>query len=513
MATRFAQRLMREARGGDAQAQASLGKLYLSGGEGLPASEKAALHWLALAARAGVADADQLIAECIALDRAGSEIHEHKDACRRAAEQGHPAGHCALGDIYASSSEAKADLERAQAAYRAAAQAGHTAAARKLGLLLANGASGDAPHPREEAAHWLQSAAIAGDRSAAQSLGTLLWHNGDRNAVRWLEPDAQAGDPEAMYRLGEILCNQPQAEHARSGAYWLERAARLGHAQALWRFGRMHVRSFSQVPTGLPHSPLQASRLLERAAAAGVSEALWDLARIYEMPRFSRRDIGKARQCLEQAARAGIGEAELELGKRLSRYKNDRNAWIAAGRWLSKASEKGFSEAQNLLERIADRAVEWPHELACRQEEILDSVRDNHPIIAARLELAARFDLSPREMLFLDPLNASHGWGLEIDLSRYFKRMPWRLVLISSPGQRLALTRATDAFLAPESRGTDLSATTTTGRARQLSTICSRLAFEPALFVRAWNMDAFEPTKTRSSSIAYRQVTTVRDDS
>ena len=108
MASRFAQRLIKQARNGDAQAQASLGKLYLAGGEGLPANESAALHWLALAADAGFEVADQAIADCIASDRAGAQIQQYADACQRAASRGEPAGHCALGDIYATGTSAEA---------------------------------------------------------------------------------------------------------------------------------------------------------------------------------------------------------------------------------------------------------------------------------------------------------------------------------------------------------------------------------------------------------------------
>lgn len=486
LATRRAQQLMKGARNGDVQAQLGLGRLYLSGGEGLAANHMAALQWLAQAAESGHPEADALIAECVTLDRAGSQLPLYLNACERAAAQGHPEGYCALGDIYASGVKAAPDLHKAQEAYRAAAQAGSATAARKLGMLLAQDSPQDAARANDEAAHWLHTAAAAGDGQAASSLGKLLWHNGDYNAVRWLEPEAQNGDPDAMYRLGEILCRQTDAERVRRGAYWLERAARKEHPQALWRYGRLHVRSMGNALSGLPYSPLQASRLLERAAAAGVSEAHWDLARIYEMPRFSRRNLAKARQCLEQAANEGIWEAELELGKRLSRYKDDRGARVAAGLWLSRAASKGSDEAKALLERISDRAPAWPPATVRQQEEALERIRDLHPTVAARLELAARFGLSAREMLFINPPDIDREWGIEVDLNSHFKRMPWRLVLAETEAQRLALSRAAEAFLDADPALPELSAATTAGRARQLGTICLRLKVDPALFVRNW---------------------------
>ncbi len=486
MATRLAQQLISAARSGDGQAQLSLAKLYLSGGEGLAANYEAALHWLVLAAQRRSTDADLLIAECVALDRAGSQLHRYMDASQRAAAQGHAAGHCALGDIYSRSTDAAIDLGKAQAAYRVAAEADYIVAARKLGLLLVEGSQRVANRPSEEAVHWLRSAAAAGDQPAVQALGELLWRNGDYEAAQWFEPDAQRGDLDAMYRLGDILCRQSDGERVKRGAYWLERAARKGHSLALWRYGRLHYRPFNNAPTGLPSSPLTASRLLKRAAEAGASEALWDLARIHEIPRLSWGDIDKAHQYLEQAANAGVCEAELELGKRLSRHKNDRSAWIAAGHWLSRAAEKGSSEARAILERIADRASNWPPATVSRQEEILTNIRDEHPMVAARLELAARFELSTREMVFINPLDVDRAWCIEVDLSRDFKRMPWRLVIIESADQRLALTRAREAFLVADRTSLDLTGLSTENRVRQLKTICLRLKADPSLFVRNW---------------------------
>jgi hypothetical protein len=64
--------------------------------------------------------------------------------------------------------------------------------------------------------------------------------------------------------------------------------------------------------------------------------------------------------------------------------------------------------------------------------------------------------------------------------------MPWRLVIIESAGQRLALERAREAFLDVDSTRLDLTASSTEGRVRQLKTICRRLKVDPSLFVRNW---------------------------
>ena len=430
-----------------------------------------ALIWLSRAAKADIIEAASLIADRVALDCAGSAIHQYLEPCQRVAALGIASGHCALGKIYSSQISAADCLDKAEAAYRTAAQAGHIPAARELGMLLARQSKPDEGGRGNNARHWLQMAAVAGDQQAVRALAELLWRAGDR----------------------EILCNEADKEKAQRGAYWLERAVRKGHGRATWRYGRLHVRDFRSAPTGLPHSFVQASRLLERAAAAGVSEALWDLARIYKMEGFSRRDIHKARDYLEKAANAGICEAELELGKHLARYKNDRPMWIAAGRWLSRAAEAGLSEASVILERISTRAPDWPPAVVLKQTEILENIRDEHPIVAARLELAARFGLTARETLFINPLNADHGWCLEVDLCKYFKQKLWRLVTIDSADQRLALERACAAFLAPGKSNLDLRGLSTRTRAFQMEAILLPLLVDISWFVRNWKAQYRSP--------------------
>lgn len=480
MATRLSQRLIKDARADSPLGQLNLGKLYLFGGEGLAANNDAALHWLTRAARAGMQEAALLVAECIPVERVGAKGKDYLSACQQAAALGSAAAHCGIGDILKLT-----NLHGAFDAYRVAAENGYVPAARKLGLLLI-------AHPELDygqgkgAKYWLTVAASAGDRQAIQGLADLLWRAGDIKAEKWLEAEAIAGETEAMYRLGELLYTQGKPEEINRAIYWLENAARKSHARALWRYGRLHVKAFSFVPTGLPHSPLQAARLLERAAALGVPEAIWDLARIHEIPGFSRRCLARAREYLERAAQAGVPEAELELGMRLAKYKNDRRAWLEAGAWLSRAAKRGSIEANVALMRISEHAPEWPADKIAEQEETLNTICTEHPIIAARLRLAACFGLSTREMLFIDPLDADRDWCLNVDLSMHFKYKPWRLVAIDSLRQRRAIEHTRATFLTTKASIFHLAGTTTRDRARKLESILTSLAITPSLFLRDW---------------------------
>jgi TPR repeat protein len=289
MVSRYALKWIREARAGDPDAQLWLGKLYLRGGEGMARNVRAALHWLTLAANAGLETAAVLVAEEVP-ESVGVESQEYGRLVEQAAALGSSLAHSRIGDLKAGS-----DPQKAVRGYYAAAKQGHMEAARKLGVLLQR-------HPElvpaagEDARYWLELAANAGDLSATQSLAEMLWHSRDSQAPTWLEVIARTGDVDAMYRLGAWLAEGHGTEDSRQGAYWLEAATRKGHARAMWLYGRMHAKSLFPSSSVVPNSIVQAARLLERAAALGLPEALYDLSRIYAMQRYSGRDLRTGRR-------------------------------------------------------------------------------------------------------------------------------------------------------------------------------------------------------------------------
>ena len=80
-----------------------------------------------------------------------------------------------------------------------------------------------------------------------------------------------------------------------------------------------------------------------------------------------------------------------------------------------------------------------------------------------------------------------HGWCVEIDLTPHFKRKCWRLIILDTTDQQLALERARQAFLTPGSTSLDVSAASPGGRARQLKTLCTHQGIDPGLFLQDWN--------------------------
>jgi hypothetical protein len=69
-----------------------------------------------------------------------------------------------------------------------------------------------------------------------------------------------------------------------------------------------------------------------------------------------------------------------------------------------------------------------------------------HPLLAARLELGARFGLTRAEMLLLDVARADHGHCLVIDIRASYGRSKRRLVMVEGIGERQALDRIVGLF-------------------------------------------------------------------
>ena len=70
----------------------------------------------------------------------------------------------------------------------------------------------------------------------------------------------------------------------------------------------------------------------------------------------------------------------------------------------------------------------------------------SHPLLAARLQLAALFGLSRAEALLLDVKAADQGHCLVIDIRASYGRSKRRLIAIGSPQERRALDEIVQQF-------------------------------------------------------------------
>lgn len=476
MASRKALALIRAARENDPAAQLALGCLYLEGGERLAANPSAAFHWLARALEGGCEEAASKIAENISMPEAAEDVRVYEQACASAAGTGSLVARRQLGELRWRDWGGVSDRAAALQEFRRAAAGGDALAAARLGELLAV-----RPECRPEARRWLEQAAEAGVEDASRQLARLLDGEDATASLPWLRDAAMAGDAEAACRLGERLAARPgRTEH--EGVEWLARAASTGHARASWLLGRHVVEG----KPGATRSLKRAARLLELAATAGIAEAWWDLARLYARRGFSGRDVLRARQCLEAAARLGVNEARLELGKALAARRGDRQAQLEGGRWLALALATGEREAAPLLSNLADSATPLS-EAAQGGVSFLSEAEDAHAVLAARLLVAAHFDLDVREALFFDLHLADQGWCLLADVGKHFSYRSWRLVLVENDAQRDALARLRRVLADEASVATDLSGVLRT-RMRRADALLRRLRLDGSLVMRDWRM-------------------------
>lgn len=193
----------------------------------------------------------------------------------------------------------------------------------------------------------------------------------------------------------------------------------------------------------------RAVRWLTQAGEQGLAEAWFVLSRIYTKPEFSQRNVVEAHSCLERAADLGHAPAQLECGMHAWRNRRECvNSDVRAAYWLLQAQAQGSSEAEAALLRIAPRGEpgDWGQCAAMPAGEHLRQLGQNHPLLAARLELARWFHLSRAEALLLDIHAADQGHCLLIDISATHGRGKRRLVLIRTAQERQVLDQVVRLF-------------------------------------------------------------------
>ena len=191
----------------------------------------------------------------------------------------------------------------------------------------------------------------------------------------------------------------------------------------------------------------KAIRWLNLAGEQGLAEAWYALSRIYIKPEFSQRNVADAQRYLQRAAEMGYRDAQLECGHNAwrARRENENND-VRAVYWLQKAAAQGSHEAVELLRKIAPRATAAPYTETGRLLASHADALAAHPLLAARIELAALFALSRAEALLLDVGAADQGHCLVIDIRASYGRSKRRLVMVESAQERAALDRIVRLF-------------------------------------------------------------------
>ena len=492
MANREELAIIRGARAGRADAQLALGKRYLFGSAGLPQSLPTALHWLDRAAHQGCLESCQLIGNHVPIELA----RQHPGPLAPWYERAYDAGNTRAGLVLAQllledggarpapalrakalralEDAARAGFAEAQWLLARQAEAGASAsspagaaasrAAPRPSIQGANGATPAAPAPGQP---WLRRAADNGLPEAQFALLEQSWEGGQWDdyleralpLARALAEGAAAkhtqrltpGEVGLLSRVARLLERGAgaDADPAELHTFWeLAAAENDRHAQlamGLW-YARMQVDG-TRVTGGAGAANFKkAIRWLLLAGEQGLAEAWYALSRIYVKPEFSQRNVADAQRYLERAAEMGYRVAQLECGNNAwrARRENENND-VRAVYWLQQAAAGGCPDAAAALHKIAPRLLDALHTetgalLGCGID------LSAHPLLAARLELAALFGLSRAEALLLDVHAADQGHCLVIDIRASYGRSKRRLVMIETAHERQALDRIVQLF-------------------------------------------------------------------
>ncbi len=484
MANREELALIRGARAGRVDAQLELGKLYLFGSAGLPKSLPTALHWLDRAAKQDSVEACALIGMHIPLEVAVQSALALEAWYERAYDAGVGRAGLVLAQLMFGGAGGTHDPQRrgkAIGALEAAARAGQAEAqwllTRYRSSLAPAGvgaaaAAPKAPVPRPAAAGAAARLPRGGGMLPAGACAAL---GGFWEACQWTAY-LQRALPLARQlvtalSVGNKLVLRPSPEEVTL----LSRCARLleqgkggavataEEVQQFWEIAAAEHERHAQLAVGLWCARMQvdgrrvaagagsanfkkAIRWLTLAGEQGLAEAWYALSRIYIKPEFSQRNVGDAQRYLERAADMGYREAQLECGNSAwrARRENESND-VRAVYWLQKAAAQGSAEARDALDKIAPRgqgpAYAWCEGLKARR-----NLAASHPLLAARLELAALFHLTRAEALLIDIKSADQGHCLVIDIRASYGRSKRRLVALASAHERQTLERIGKLF-------------------------------------------------------------------
>ncbi|NUU04534.1 tetratricopeptide repeat protein [Herbaspirillum robiniae] len=484
MANREDLAIIRAARAGQAEAQLTLGKRYLFGGNGLPQSLGTAFHWLERAARQGLSDAWMLIAQHIPYEVV-MPLAQPQEAAQWY-ERAFDAGQSKAGLVFArlvlgNVAQISADLKRkAIRALEVVAREGNPDA---QWLLAQQGrdAAPQAPQsaaapddaagqPAEEVHQWTQKAADAGIEQAQHALAEAAWRQSDISGF------AQRARPlaDALLRQYESLMaqlNAPADMLASSlgtqNVVLLQRLAQvllsgkrpdLLHVQQLLELAALANDREAQLALGLLYGRMdeqgervfsgqgsanykKAIRWLTLAGEQGMAPAWYALSRIYLKPEFSQRNLADVQHYLERAAEMGHVAAQLECGMSAWRNRRDDPANdVRALYWLQKAAAQGSEQAQALLGKVADRPL--PAEWAVQaRAQLTRELINAYPFLAARIELATLFGLTRPEALLIDLKQADCGHCLMVDIRAQYARSKRRLIMIETGEERGVLNR------------------------------------------------------------------------
>ena len=475
MASHDAVRLLSAARKNDPVALLEVGRLYLSGGNGLPKHLGLAYRYLSRAAACGSTEACLLIGDDIPaaiIDDPGSAIPWYEVA----AASGSAKAKVVLAELHIVQGSSPDSVARARRLLQEAAATGDPNAQRRLALLSLQNATHESV---AEALGLLTQASRAGAEQATHDLAGLLWDRG--NWDRWLAgaipgqiclcqhdeacerasacyerlhgEAVPAGSPEDCYRYGVLLLTAGRLDCVK----WITRAAEAGHARAQYLRGLLSMgpaftpRGPASISAKTKFAPLNYKTALNwhmLASKQGLAEASFAIHCLYSLRTFSLRSPSAAAKFLAAAAGQEHAEAQYRLAKSLW-LQGRRKPTREVVNWVRSAAAQGHLDAQRLLDEIVERAPALSDAEHRRADQAIAQMEKINPAIAARMRLKKAFGLTTREMLLLSVEAAHCGDHLEFSTSDS-NRCGCRLIAIETADQRAALKMAAAALSDPE---------------------------------------------------------------
>lgn len=463
MASRHFLKTLNLAKRGDASAQLALGQIYLRGGEGLAENQASALHWLEMAANAGLAEAALMIGEEISPDLISGSADVIRMLRQAVGAGSTNASVCLARVLLAKAASVQADNEldsEAAGLLRKASQAGHVVAKSELGAMLLRSPRSDGDE--REGCRLLAEAYEAGEAQAASHLADYHWrHRHLAEALTWYRRVDDAEDPEIVFRIAYLKSMAGNPDLAL-----FEKAASRGHVRASEELGaHLAFAQINQQAGGARRRLKRSAYWLEYAATKGSARAPYLLAMVYRHPDYSMRDVSKSREWLFRSAQGGHHHARLLAGIELVRDLSSgrlaavrearrlgQNPVKLAASYLVDAQKAGFAEARQFLERLADCRRSRSERLPPRDvDRFVDFVHEADPDLAARVRLGLALALTTRELLAIDLAAADQGDHLFLEIhGRTATRR--RIILLDSEHKRAVVSSVAKEVQPPVSR-------------------------------------------------------------
>jgi TPR repeat protein len=345
------------ARAGIADAEYRVARCYLEG-SGVPPSRVEGTRWLGRAANHGSADAQALLAALYVTGLATPQV-DGKDSeserlfeqdsssepdfaaalglATKAAKAGSATGQAILGYILTSGPEPMRDADAAHRWYECSAAAG--CAEGCLGFALSLARRGGLSE-RVRIADEVRRAADAGLLTAIYLLAILTEHGlgvtGDlAAAARLYQAAAEKGLPSAQFRLGLALIDGSLVDpDPEVGEAWMRRAALAGNIEAAYVLGDRHAKS-------RPPDFAEAATWYRRAAEAGHQAAARALASLYLTGNGVARDEKEGTRWLRTAANSGNQAAQVDLANLVLRGAGDPDDTASVAGWFESAALSG----------------------------------------------------------------------------------------------------------------------------------------------------------------------------